>query len=64
MRAKLSRNFIMKKYISLDEHLHLIAEKATRKCVGNPIQDELPVFNFQEKEIKYPKKNHSIATVI
>ena len=54
----------MKKYISLDEHLHLIAEKATRKCVGNPIQDELPVFNFQEKEIKYPKKNHSIATVI
>ena len=54
----------MIKIISLDEQLNRIAESAMKICIGNPIQDELPVFNFHEKEIKYPEKNHSITTVI
>lgn len=54
----------MIKIISLDEQLNRIAKSTTKICIGNPIHDELPVFNFQEKEIKYPEKNHSITTVI
>ena len=54
----------MKKYISLDEHLHLIAEKATRKCVGIPTNMELFDFPFKQKAMKLPRIERSNITTI
>ena len=51
----------MKKHISLDEQLQLIAKKSMNICVGNPTYSNSE-FNFTEKKLKFPVRDHNIDT--
>ena len=53
----------MKKHISLDEHLQLVANKAARKFVGIPTN--MKTFNFHfESKVKLPEfRKSNISTI-
>lgn len=51
----------MKKHISFDEQLQLIAKKSMSICVGNPTYSNRE-FNFTEKKLKFPVRDHNIST--